>query len=146
MPVSKGICKDRVPNLFLVTGLAICLLLFEGVFLLSPTTTKDRMRKIIKNSHSMNYLISILGTTGSKLNVSPKKILKNYNDIKRINSKKNLVIGFGITNKTIKSFKSADGVVIGSTLCNAITNSIKNRQNPALMLNKMIKKLKRKIS
>jgi|TARA_B100001540_G_C15788851_1_gene634503 tryptophan synthase alpha chain len=116
------------------------------VQLLSPTTTKDRMRKIIKNSHSMNYLISILGTTGSKLNVSPKKILKNYNDIKRINSKKNLVIGFGITNKTIKSFKSADGVVIGSTLCNAITNSIKNRQNPALMLNKMIKKLKRKIS
>ena len=43
----------------------------------------------------------MLSTTGGKLKVSPKKILENYNKIKRINKSKNLVIGFGITNKTI---------------------------------------------
>ena len=56
--------------------------------LLSPTTSKDRMRKIIKDSHEMLYYISMLSTTGGKLNVSPKKILENYNKIKRINPKK----------------------------------------------------------
>ena len=49
----------------------------------------------------------MLSTTGGKLKVSPKKILKNYNKIKRINHKKNLVIGFGITNKTIASPKKS---------------------------------------
>ena len=60
------------------------------VQLLSPTTSKDRMRKIIKDSHEMLYYISMLSTTGGKLKVSPKKILKNYNKIKRINPKKTL--------------------------------------------------------
>ena len=82
--------------------------------LLSPTTSKDRMRKIIKDSHEMLYYISMLSTTGGKLKVSPKKILENYNKIKRINPKKNLVIGFGITDKTISSLKSANGLVVGS--------------------------------
>ena len=114
--------------------------------LLSPTTTNNRMKKIIKASHDMIYYISMLSTTGGKLKISSKKILQNYNKIKKINPKKNLVIGFGITDKTIKSFKSSNGVVIGSMLCKAVTNSIKNRQNPALMLGKVVKNLKNKIS
>ena len=75
-----------------------------------------------------------MGTTGSKLKVSPKKILENYNKIKRINPKKNLVIGFGITDATISSFKSASGLVVGSLLCKTITNSLKMRINPATKL------------
>ena len=113
--------------------------------LLSPTTSKDRMRKIIKDSHEMLYYISMLSTTGGKLKVSPKKILKNYNKIKRINPKKNLVIGFGITDKTISSLKSANGLVVGSMLCKIITNSLKMRQNPVTKLDKVVYNLKNKI-
>ena len=113
--------------------------------LLSPTTSKDRMRKIIKDSHEMLYYISMLSTTGGKLKVSPKKILKNYNKIKRINPKKNLVIGFGITDKTISSLKSANGLVVGSMLCKIITNSLKMRQNPVTKLDKVVYSLKSKI-
>ena len=87
----------------------------------------------------------MLSTTGGKLKVSPRKILKNYNKIKRIDKSKNLVIGFGITNKTITSLKKADGLVVGSLLCKGIAESIKNRQNPVTKLNKMVKGLKRKI-
>ena len=36
----------------------------------------------------MNYFISMLSTTGGKLKVSPKEILKNYYKIKKINPKK----------------------------------------------------------
>ena len=113
--------------------------------LLSPTTSKERMRKIIKDSHEMLYYISMLSTTGGKLKVSPKKILENYNKIKRINPKKNLVIGFGITDKTISSLKSANGLVVGSMLCKIITNSLKMRQNPVTKLDKVVYNLKRKI-
>ena len=113
--------------------------------LISPTTSKDRMKKIIKESHDMIYYISMLSTTGGKLKVSPKKILQNYNKIKRINPKKNLVIGFGITNKTISSLKSADGLVVGSQLCKAITDSLKKRQNPVTKLSKLVYNLKNQI-
>ena len=113
--------------------------------LLSPTTSKERMKNIIKNSHDMVYYISMLSTTGGKLKVSPKKILENYNKIKQINPKKNLVIGFGITDKTISSLKSANGLVVGSMLCKTITKSLKMRQNPVTMLDKIVYNLKNKI-
>ena len=58
--------------------------------LLSPTTTKNRLKKIIKDSHEMIYFISMLSTTGGKLKVSSKEILSNYDKIKKINSKKML--------------------------------------------------------
>ena len=93
----------------------------------------------------MIYYISMLSTTGGKLKVSPKKILENYNKIKRINSRKNLVIGFGITDKTIKSLKSANGLVIGSMLCKTITNSLRMRQNPVTKLSKVVYNLRNKI-
>ena len=114
--------------------------------LLSPTTTKHRLKKIIKDSHPMNYFISMLSTTGGKLKVSAKEILSNYKKIKKINPKKNVVIGFGITEKTIKSLKKADGLVVGSAICKEITNSIKKRQNPVTNVVKMVSRLKSKIS
>jgi len=115
------------------------------VQLLSPTTSKERMKKIIRDSHEMLYYISMLSTTGGKLKVSAKKILENYNKIKRINPKKNLVIGFGITDKTISSLKSANGLVVGSMLCKIIANSLKMRQNPVTKLDKVVYNLKKKI-
>ena len=113
--------------------------------LLSPTTSKERMKKIVKDSHDMIYYISMLSTTGGKLKVSPKKIMQNYNTIKRINPKKNLVIGFGITEKTISSLKSANGLVVGSMLCKIIGKSLKMRQNPVTKLAKVVYNLKNKI-
>jgi len=115
------------------------------VQLLSPTTTKDRMKSIIKDSHDMIYYISMLSTTGGKLKVSPKNIIKEYKKIKKNSKNKNLVIGFGITDKTISFLKSADGLVVGSQLCKTIGESIKKRQNPVTNLGKLVYKLKSKI-
>ena len=113
--------------------------------LLSPTTSRKRMKKIIKDSHDMVYYISMLSTTGGKLKESPKKILINYNHIKKIDPKKNLVIGFGITTKTISTLKKADGLVVGSQLCKEITRSLQVKQNPVTNLNRMVLNLKRRI-
>ena len=116
------------------------------VQLLSPTTSKERMKKIIRDSHDMCYYISMLGTTGSKLKNTPKKILFSYKKIKKLDKFKNIVIGFGITKKTISRFKKADGLVVGSQLCEKITQSLSNRQNIVTNLNKMVYSLKRRIS
>ena len=93
----------------------------------------------------MNYFISMLSTTGGKLKVSPKKIMSNYLKIKKINPKKNVVIGFGITEKSIKSLKKADGLVVGSAICKEISVSIQKRQNPVTNVANLVKKLKNKI-
>ena len=118
------------------------------VQLLSPTTSKIRMKKIINSSHDMIYYISMLSTTGGKLKVSPKKILANYVKIKKIikNRKKSLVIGFGITSENISSFKSSDGCVVGSEICKIISKSIKNRKNPVKNVSNMVKNLRKKLS
>ena len=117
------------------------------VQLLSPTTSKERMKKIINDSHSMLYYISMLSTTGGKLKVSPREILQNYSKIKKLikNRNKNLVIGFGITSKNISSFKASDGCVVGSEICKKISESIKKRQNPVTNVNNMVKRLRNKI-
>ena len=113
--------------------------------LLSPTTTNKRLKKIIQDSDSMNYFISMLSTTGGKLKVSPREILKNYSKIKKINPKKEIVIGFGITEKTIGKLKSADGLVVGSEICKEITRSLNSGQNPVTNVSKVVSRLKNKI-
>ena len=113
--------------------------------LISPTTSKLRIKQIIKSSHDMIYYISMLSTTGGKLKVSPKKILKEYSAIKKENLSKNVVIGFGITEQTINSLRKADGLVVGSAICKEITDSIKKRQNVVTNATNVVKRLKNKI-
>ena len=113
--------------------------------LVSSTTSQIRLKKLIKDSHDMVYYISMLSTTGGKLKVSPKKILERYNKIKNQNKSKNVVIGFGITEKTIKSLKKADGLVVGSAICREISKSIERRQNTVTNVTNIVKRLRNKI-
>jgi tryptophan synthase alpha chain len=87
----------------------------------------------------------MLSTTGGKLKVPPKEIIKRYIKIKKINKNKNIVIGFGITEKSISLLRKADGLVVGSALCNEISKSIEKRQNPVTNVTNIVKRLKNKI-
>ena len=55
------------------------------------------------------------------------------------------MIGFGITEKTIKFLRKADGLVVGSAICREITNSLKKRQNAVINVTNVVKRLKKKI-
>ena len=116
------------------------------VQLIAPTTSKQRMKEILKVSDTMVYMISMISTTGSALKVTTRKIMENYKIVKKISPSKNVVIGFGITEKTIGKLKSADGLVVGSAICKVITRSLNNRQNPVINVSKMVNKLRKKIS
>ena len=87
----------------------------------------------------------MISTTGSALKVTTRKIMKNYEIIKKLSPLKNVIIGFGITQKTIGKLKSADGLVVGSAICKEITRSLKSRQNPVINVVKLVSKLKKKI-
>lgn len=113
--------------------------------LIAPTTSDVRMKEIVKHSHDMIYYISMLSTTGGKLKVTAKEILKNYFKIKKINKKKNIIIGFGITEKTIKSLRLADGLVVGTQLCKAIGDALKTKTSPVKKVTQIVKLLRSKI-
>ena len=112
--------------------------------LVSPISPFKRMKNIIKDSHDMVYYISMLSTTGGKLKVSPKKILKKYNKIKRLKKFEDIVIGFGKLKYDILTV--LDGLVVGSALCKEITKSIKKRQNPVTNVTNIVKRLRNKIT
>ena len=87
----------------------------------------------------------MLSTTGGELKVSPRKIMQEYQKIKKQNKSKNIVIGFGITEKTISLLKKADGLVVGSAICKEINNSIKRGQNTVTNVTNVVRRLKNKI-
>ena len=67
--------------------------------------------------------ISILYGNNLKF-IEKTNVLITNNTFQKINSKKNCVIGFGITDKTISKLKTADGLVVGSAICKEITKSL----------------------
>ncbi len=94
----------------------------DTIFLLAPTSTDDRIKKVTKASTGFIYFVSITGITGAKLSMGnlTKKTLATINSATR----KPVAVGFGISNaKEAASVASmADGVIIGSAIVKLIAN------------------------
>ncbi|MFN4226787.1 MAG: tryptophan synthase subunit alpha [Candidatus Ratteibacteria bacterium] len=90
------------------------------IYFLTPFTSEQRAKKIIKMANGFIYFISIAGTTGPKEDIS----LETISSIKRIKkiTKIPVALGFGISNKKqIKKVKRyVDGIIIGSFLLKKI--------------------------
>jgi tryptophan synthase alpha chain len=93
----------------------------DTIFLLAPTSTKDRINKVVNASTGFIYYVSITGITGAKLSVD-KTMKKTLNLIKKT-TRKPTVVGFGISNHKEASNVAAlaDGVVVGSALVRLIS-------------------------
>jgi len=89
----------------------------DTIFLVSPNTSKTRIRKIAKTSSGFLYLVAVYGTTGVKT-VIKNYTLKAIKDVKKQTSGKIPVgVGFGVSTagdvkKYIKA--GADAVIVGS--------------------------------
>ncbi|TVU41898.1 hypothetical protein EJB05_15457 [Eragrostis curvula] len=89
----------------------------ELVLLTTPTTPTERMEKIAKASEGFIYLVSTVGVTGTRTNVSTK-VQSLLQDIKRV-TKKPVAVGFGVsTPEHVKQIAGwgADGVIVGSAM------------------------------
>lgn len=91
----------------------------NNVFLITPQTTEDRIRKIDSYSKSFIYMVASSSITGAKGEISQQQI-DYFQRIKSMNLKSNLVIGFGISDhKTFsKACEYASGAIIGSAFIN----------------------------
>lgn len=87
----------------------------SNIFLVTPQTSEDRIRKIDSLSNSFIYLLSSSSITGKNLQVS-STIEDYYKRIKAMQLKNPAVIGFGISNNDTfkKACEYAQGAIVGS--------------------------------
>ena len=87
-----------------------------SIFLLAPTSTEDRIKKVARASTGFIYYVSITGITGAQL-LLDGSIEKSINGIRRITDKP-VAVGFGVsTPDEAEAVGSvSDGVVIGSAI------------------------------
>ena len=66
------------------------------IFFLAPTTTKERMKRIVKAATGFVYYVSFAGVTGAQKSFS-KKNITNIKSAKKI-TQKPICVGFGVSN------------------------------------------------
>jgi tryptophan synthase alpha chain len=90
------------------------------IYLLAPTSTKERIALVATRSRGFIYLVSLTGVTGARQTLPPG--MENF--VKRVRQKANqpLCIGFGVSNPEQASRIAgvADGVIVGSRLIQLI--------------------------
>jgi tryptophan synthase alpha chain len=88
----------------------------KHIFLLSPTSTPDRIRLVGRKSSGFIYYVSLTGVTGARKKLPPE-IVDNVNKIKS-RTRKPVCVGFGVSNpaQARSIAKAADGVIVGSAV------------------------------
>jgi len=92
--------------------------------LATPTTDDKRAPAVFRNTSGFVYYVSVLGITGTKA-PDLKSVERNVIRLKG-HTKLPIAVGFGVkTAEQARSIaKSADGVVVGSALVNAVKTSL----------------------
>ena len=94
----------------------------DMIYLLSPTSTRDRIRLVAERSRGYIYLVSVAGVTGTRDSLPPdlESTAKRVREIARLP----VCIGFGISSpEQAKSLsRLADGVIVGSKLIQLMKN------------------------
>jgi tryptophan synthase alpha chain len=88
----------------------------HSIFLIAPTSTEERIKKITTQANGFIYYVSRTGVTGEQKSMSTDieehiNLIRKYSDLP-------IAVGFGISNPEHVSeiAKSADGVVVGSAI------------------------------
>ncbi|WP_129713970.1 tryptophan synthase subunit alpha [Pedobacter sp. SYP-B3415] len=92
-----------------------------NIFLITPQTSAERIRKIDGLSRGFIYLLSSSATTGKNLQVS-ENTEGYFARIKSMNLKNPLMIGFGISDKATfqKASAYASGAIIGTAFVKSL--------------------------
>ncbi|WP_292370556.1 tryptophan synthase subunit alpha [Methanoregula sp. UBA64] len=107
----------------------------DPIFLVTQTTSPERMDSIVRHARGYLYLVAVLGVTGARKEVAPEALAL----LRRVrpHTKLPLAIGFGISTpghaKTCRD-AGADGVIVGSAIVSIVE---KNLRDPAAMENEL---------
>ena len=108
--------------------------------LATPTTNKNRLKKIVASTSGFLYYVSITGITGNEIR-NLDFIRNKYIELKK-SIKIPFVVGFGINTpkKAMQVAEYSDGVVIGSALVREIEKCEKNHKDVASKVLNLVSK------
>ncbi|NIR87830.1 tryptophan synthase subunit alpha [Candidatus Bathyarchaeota archaeon] len=111
----------------------------DTIFLAAPSTSKERLQKIVAYTSGFLYLVSVFGVTGTRKEVQELTINLIRKALPSTTGRIPLAVGFGISKpehvRTIM-LNGADGVIVGSRFVKIIE---KNREKN----DEMIKEIKK---
>ncbi|RJQ23998.1 MAG: tryptophan synthase subunit alpha [Nitrospiraceae bacterium] len=92
----------------------------DTIFLLAPTSTQERIKKVVKVSTGFIYYVSITGITGARLSIGGP--MKDTLESVKGSTNKPVAVGFGISTpeEAAAVSKLADGVIVGSAIVRLI--------------------------
>lgn len=96
----------------------------SNIFLITPQTPEERIRKIDAASTGFIYMVSSSSTTGVKGAVNEEQI-SYFERIRNMNLRSKRLIGFGISDKASfeKASSYANGAIIGSAFVKALAGA-----------------------
>jgi tryptophan synthase alpha chain len=91
------------------------------IFLISPQTSAERIRKIDELGNGFIYMVSAASTTGVKSGFQPEQI-RYFERIRAMDMKLPRLIGFGISNRETynQACRYASGAIIGSAFMKSL--------------------------
>lgn len=94
----------------------------DMIFLASPTSTRKRLKDIVRKTRGFVYYVSLTGVTGARKKLPPKAMDK-VRQIKSL-SDKPVCLGFGVSSPSQAADVAAyaDGVIIGSAIVKIIAD------------------------
>ena len=96
----------------------------QNIFLISPTTSEERIRTIDEVSHGFIYAVSSSSTTGAKKDFS-KEQCTYFERLKKMKLKNPLLIGFGVSNHDTFAAvcEYSAGAIVGSAFISMLKDS-----------------------
>lgn len=93
------------------------------IFLIAPTTTERRARKIFASSRGFIYYVALRGVTGARPSLA-RDLRSNLRRLRRLGPKP-LLVGFGISSpaQVRQAARLGDGVIVGSAIVERIRRS-----------------------
>jgi len=109
----------------------------ETIFLAAPSTSAERLQRIVTCSSGFLYLVSHFGVTGARASLEDSTLQLVQRVKKATAGKVPLAVGFGISQpEHVRSVLAAgaDGVIVGSAFVNIVS---RNLQKPPQMLSEL---------
>jgi tryptophan synthase alpha chain len=116
----------------------------DPIFMVTPTTTEERLRKILAHARGFLYLVALLGVTGARGDLHPEanKLIRTV----RSKTDLPLCVGFGISRPEHVSALSragADGAIVGSAIVNLIARNLGNKDRMPGAVRRYVRAMKK---
>ena len=115
----------------------------DRIFLISPTTTDDRIKKINDASGGFLYYVSLKGVTGAG-NIDVKAVQDRVSNIRSLTE---LPVGVGFGIKDAESAKNiasaADAVIVGSAIVKRIEENLDSADNANMAVCELLSEMRK---